>query len=38
MPEQLATGSNWEIVNDGEASATYVDARLIPFGRIITRG
>ena len=38
MPEQLATGSNWEIVNDGESSKTYVDARLIPFGRIITRG
>ena len=35
---QLATGSNWEIVNDGETNATYVDARNIPFARLITLG
>lgn len=35
---QLETGSNWEIANDGEAMGTvYVNHRLIPFGRIITR-
>lgn len=35
---QLATGTNWEIVNDGEVSATYVDAKNIPFARVITLG
>lgn len=35
---QLETGSNWEIVNDGAAEGTvYVNHKLIPFGRIITR-
>ena len=39
--EQLATGSNWEIANDGAASASsrvYVNHKLIPMARIITRG
>lgn len=35
---QLATGSNWEIVNDGEISKTYVNHKFIPFVRIISRG
>ena len=35
---QLATGSNWEIVNDSEDSATYIDAKNIPFARVITLG
>lgn len=39
--EQLATGSNWELANDGAASAgsrVYVNHRVIPLARIITRG
>lgn len=35
---QLATGSNWEIVNDGETNKTYVNHKFIPFVRIISRG
>ena len=35
---QLATGSNWEIVNDGEISKTYVNHKFIPFVRIISLG
>lgn len=35
---ELETGSNWVIVNDGASSGTvYVDHKLIPFGRILTR-
>ena len=35
----LATGSNWELVNDQDAvSKTYVDDKLIPIVRIISRG
>ena len=35
----LATGSNWELVNDQDAiSPTYVDDKLIPVARIISRG
>ena len=35
----LATGSNWELANDGDAvSKTYVDNKLIPIVRIISRG
>ena len=35
----LATGSNWELVNDQDAVAkTYVDDKLIPIVRIISRG
>lgn len=35
---ELETGSNWVIVNDGATSGTvYVDHKLIPFGRILTR-
>lgn len=35
----LATGSNWELVNDNDAvSKTYVDDKLIPVVRIISRG
>lgn len=36
--EQLANGSNWEIVNDGEISKTYVNHKFIPFVRIISQG
>lgn len=38
---QLETGSNWEVVNDGNPTAgsrVYVNHKLIPLGRIITRG
>lgn len=35
----LATGSNWELVNDNDAiSKTYVDDKLIPVVQIISRG
>ena len=35
----LATGSNWELANDGAAEdKTYVDGKLIPVVRIISRG
>ena len=35
----LATGSNWELVNDQDAvTKTYVDDKLIPIVRIISRG
>ena len=35
----LATGSNWELANDGAAeNKVYVDAKLIPVVRIISRG
>ena len=35
----LATGSNWELVNDQDTvSKTYVDDKLIPIVRIISRG
>ena len=36
--DQLATGTNWEIVNDGEISKTYVNHKFIPFVRIISLG
>lgn len=39
--EQLETGSNWDIVNNGETSSSnkiYVNQKMIPFGRIYTRG
>ena len=37
--DALATGSNWELVNDQDASSkTYVDDKLIPVARIISRG
>lgn len=41
MPSDLETGSNWDVVNDGNATVNkrvYVDHRNIPFARIITRG
>jgi len=35
----LATGSNWELANDGAAEdKVYVDSKLIPVIRIISRG
>jgi hypothetical protein len=35
---ELANGANWEIVNDGDAeSKTYVNDKLIPFVRIISK-
>lgn len=39
--EQLETGSNWEVVNDGNTSTSqrvYVNHKLVPLARIITRG
>lgn len=38
--EQLETGSNWDVVNNGLTGGqkVYVNHKLIPFGRIITRG
>ena len=37
--EELATGTNWEIVNDGNTSSkTYINDKLIPVARIISRG
>lgn len=39
LPADLKNGSNWEIVNDEDTtSKTYVNHKLIPFGRIYTRG
>ena len=38
--EQLETGSNWDVVNNGETSTSskiYVNQKMIPFGRIYTR-
>ena len=37
---QLETGSNWDVVNNGLTGGqkVYVNHKLIPFGRIITRG
>lgn len=36
--EELAKGENWEIVNDGDAeSKTYIDNKLIPVARIISK-
>ena len=37
---QLATGSNWDIVNNGKTgnAKVYVNHKLIPFARIITKG
>lgn len=34
---QLETGSNWDVVHSGDKKV-YVNHKLIPFGRIITRG
>lgn len=37
-PAELATGANWEIVNDGNmTSKTYVNDKLIPVARIIAK-
>lgn len=36
--EELADGSNWEIVNDGMSEKTYIDHRAIPICRIISKG
>ena len=37
--EALATGSNWELANDQDNDTkTYVDDKLIPVARIISRG
>lgn len=35
---QLEAAGNWDIVNDGAESKTYVDGKLLPFVRIISRG
>lgn len=38
MPADFSNGDNWEIVNDGETSPSYINDKLIPFERIITLG
>ena len=37
---ELATGSNWEIVNNGKAGANkaYVNHKMIPLAKVISRG
>lgn len=35
---ELENGANWEVVNDGESSKTYVNHKMIPLARIISRG
>lgn len=35
---ELENGSNWEIVNDGASSKSYIDLKAIPIARIISRG
>ena len=35
---ELANGANWEIVNDGAVSKTYVSDKLIGLARVISRG
>ena len=36
--EELKMGVNWELVNDGAASKSYIDHKSIPIARIISRG
>lgn len=37
-PEELADGTNWEIVNDGDTSSkTYINDKFIPVARIISK-
>ena len=36
--EELANGANWELVNDGGTTKTYIDHKSIPIARIISRG
>ena len=38
--EELATAGNWEIVNNGKTGSAkkYIDHKLIPIARIITKG
>lgn len=36
--EELAKGENWELVNDGGTTKTYIDHKSIPIARIISRG
>lgn len=41
MPADLENGANWDVVNDGNKTVSariYVDHKVIPFARIITRG
>ena len=35
--EELEAGKNWDVVHSGDKKV-YVNHKLIPFGRIITRG
>ncbi len=35
---ELALGENWELVNDGMISKTYIDHKAIPICRIISKG
>lgn len=36
--EELATGANWELVNDGMTVKTYINHKSIPICRIISKG
>lgn len=35
---ELKNGANWELVNDGAENKTYIDHKVIPIARIISRG
>ena len=35
---ELKNGANWELVNDGALSRTYINHKAIPIARIISRG
>ncbi len=35
---ELKNGANWELVNDGAETKTYIDHKAIPIARIISRG
>lgn len=35
---EFAMGANWELVHNGQTSKSYIDHKLIPIARIISRG
>lgn len=35
---ELQNGANWEVVNDGASSKTYVNHKMIPLAKIVSRG
>lgn len=36
--DELKNGTNWELVNDGATSKTYINHKAIPIARIVSRG